>query len=123
MPGVSMTMPPPGRTRSCRDVVVWRPLPSHSRTAVVRSVVSPSSALIRLDFPTPEDPMKAPVRAPSSNEAISPRPVPSWAEAARTLAPPETAEADRTNSSICGRRSALLITMAGSAPLSRVSSR
>ena len=63
MPGVSITSAPVGVCTSSRRVVVWRPLLSFSRTSAVGIASgSRTSELIRLDFPTPEEPMNANVR-------------------------------------------------------------
>ena len=51
--GVSMTAVPSGSTRSSERVVVWRPLPSVSRTSNVARAPSGSSALSSDDLPTP----------------------------------------------------------------------
>ena len=62
MPGVSMIRPPSGRTISSRCVVVCRPRPSRRRTCAVRCRSRPSRRLMMVDLPTPEEPIRAPVR-------------------------------------------------------------
>ena len=43
--------------RISRQVVVWRPLASLSRTSAVAWISSPQRSLMRVDLPTPEEPM------------------------------------------------------------------
>ena len=61
MPGVSISNAPPGNSTSCRAVVVWRPLPSLSRTSPTCCRSCPSSRFTTVNFPTPEDPSNATV--------------------------------------------------------------
>ena len=63
MPGVSMSNAPPGNGTSSRCVVVWRPRESFSRTSRVSCRSWPTSRLISVDFPTPDDPSSATVVA------------------------------------------------------------
>ena len=60
MPGVSITAAPSGSISSSLWVVVWRPLSSFLRPPV-SCLSSPSSRLMRVDLPTPEEPTKATV--------------------------------------------------------------
>ena len=65
MPGVSITQPPPAMAWIEREVVVWRPLASLSRTLPVScgsSCDDPASVLTSVDLPTPEEPTNATVR-------------------------------------------------------------
>ena len=64
IPGVSITQPPPAMAWSERDVVVWRPLASDSRTPPVccgSSCADPASVLTSVDLPTPDEPTTATV--------------------------------------------------------------
>ena len=56
MPGVSIRQAPRGSSNSARCVVVWRPRPSLSRVAAVAMRDSPSSVLVSVDLPAPEEP-------------------------------------------------------------------
>lgn len=56
-PGISTMRPAPGTSTISRLTVVWRPLPSPSRTAPTLKTSAPTSMFTRLDFPTPERPM------------------------------------------------------------------
>ena len=71
MPGLSTTMPPPGRSTSSRRVVVCRPEPSSPRCPFARSS-SPTSTFTSVDLPTPEGPRSAPV-TPGPAGAREPR--------------------------------------------------
>ena len=56
MPGVSIRQPPCGSGSSTRCVVVWRPRESFSRTALVFILSMPSSVLVSVDLPAPDEP-------------------------------------------------------------------
>ena len=75
MPGVSISTAPQGSRTACRCTVVCRPWASFTRISPVFITVSFVSALIRLDFPTPEDPA-APPTVPA--EAALPVPPAPW---------------------------------------------
>ena len=61
MPGVSMMTPPPGTITISRATVVWRPLSSLLRTALVACGSPPTSLFTSVDFPTPDPPRSAAV--------------------------------------------------------------
>ena len=75
MPGVSIRQPPDGSGSRVRKVVVWRPRASFSRTALVFIFSTPSSVLVRVDLPAPDEPTSTAVR-----------PGPSHGSSAATLA-------------------------------------
>src|SRR5262249_5929037 len=54
--GVSIRSTPDGSCRRWRSLVACPPFPSSLRIALVFRTSVPLSALIRLDFPTPEEP-------------------------------------------------------------------
>ncbi len=119
-PGVSMTIPPPGRGSSSRWTVVCRPRPSDSRTAPVAIASPPAMALTRVDLPAPDRPSSTAV-SPWPGSSAS-RPAPEGAQTRWTAAPGAAAAiASRSTSA----RSALVMTTDGRAPLSqaRASSR
>ena len=75
MPGLSMRIPPPGRSTSCRRVVVCLPAPSARTAPVARSWSSPASVFTRVDFPAPEGPRRAPVTPPPRYVRTGSRPL------------------------------------------------
>ena len=62
-PGVSITQAPPGRRCSERDVVVCLPRLSCARTAPVSCTAAPSSVLVKVDLPAPDEPSSTSVCA------------------------------------------------------------
>ena len=61
-PGVSMMQAPPGSRCSERAVVVCMPRLSCTRTAPVSWTAAPSSVLVRVDLPAPDEPSTTSVR-------------------------------------------------------------
>ena len=123
-PGMSTMRPAPGTSTISRLTVVWRPLPSPSRTAPTLKTSAPTSMFTRLDFPTPERPMSTVV-------------VPG-ARSARTASTDAGSSSDTTSTSAAGAarartastvarvaassaRSALVSTTVTSAPVSKAS--
>ncbi len=82
IPGVSATQPP-AASRSVANVVVWRPFCVFSLTSEVRSPRPGSTALRRLDFPTPEGPETTLTPSDSAARSSS-TPCPDFALVSRT---------------------------------------
>ena len=123
MPGVSITSTPEGATISSRCVVVWRPLPTAALMALVSWRSVPSTRLISVDFPTPDEPRSASVRPGTSHRASASRLSSRAALSATTGAPLaiDSTSARAPAGSTC--RSDLLRTTTGCAPLSHASAR
>ena len=69
MPGVSMTMPPWGRSNSTTDDDVCRPLPILLTSPVARKA-SGTSRLTRVDLPTPDCPTSTLIRQGSRSSSV-----------------------------------------------------
>ena len=124
-PGMSTTYPPPGMATISRLTVVWRPLPSPSRTVPVSCTSSPTSMLTRLDFPTPDFPTSTVVvpGAMRARTASTLSVLPSDTTNVRTSGPASV----RTRSATCSTcsslsaRSAFVSTTVTAAPVSYAS--
>ncbi len=123
MPGVSSRTPPPGSGTSSRVTVVWRPLPSPTRTSRVACRCSPSRALMSVDLPTPDGPIRATVFPSPAYARTTSMPIPAVALVTRTSTPSATSRtsAAHDSASAASARSALVRTTTGTAPLSHAS--
>ena len=117
MPGVSITMPPEGRRNNSLRVVVCLPL-SSLRSPFVFSRSFPNRRLIRVDFPTPEEPIKAIVFPSEINGRSSLYPFSSVEVVTRTSIPKATADTSESLFSKSSHRSDFVRIMTGMAPLS-----
>jgi hypothetical protein len=116
MPGVSMSTPPDGSAKSSRCVVVCRPRASASLTSEIRCASRPSIRFVRLDFPTPEDPMSTTDSDRPTDPSRPPTPSPLAALTRTTSTSRSGRSRDWTTSSASARTSALLMTITGRTP-------
>ncbi len=117
-PGVSSSTPPPGTGISDRNVVVWRPRWSLSRTSPVTATSLPTIAFTRVDFPTPDGPSSTAVRPGRSAAVISSIPAPVLALTTITSTRPMRSRTASPSPSASSVASDLFRTTTGRAPLS-----
>ena len=124
MPGVSIRQAPAGNGMRARNVVVWRPRESLSRTSPVFMRSSPRSVLVSVDLPAPDDPTSTTVWPGSSHGASCATLSGSLALTVNTGTPCAVRSASTSTASAAySVRSALVSTTTGCAPPPPTSSR
>ena len=124
MPGVSIRQAPPGSGSSARWVVVWRPRASLSRTSAVFMRSRPSSVLVSVDLPAPDEPTSTAV-VPGASQGASAATLPACLALTGTMATPvlATSASAASASSALATVSSFVSTTTGMLPLPCTNSR
>ncbi len=117
IPGVSITMPPEGSRNNSLRVVVCFPL-SSLRSPLVFRYSFPNRRLIRVDFPTPEEPMNAIVFSSEINGKSSLCPFSSVEVVTKISIPKAIEDTSESLFSKSSHKSDFVSTTTGMAPLS-----